>query len=181
MPYVLLLNGQLCLWLDGSYQRNWQRVQLIPQCFSVYSSASAAGSTLEEPGSPRVLSLPQCPEAGPFERSSHRRQGQVSRHWSMPRKQQKGCMFCIYIKPCICWKQLSRLFFPCSFSLLVFQLYPLAFICLLIFDLPRPPLLPLSCPFLPHLERPSSSSTLQLTLLPWFLFCVFLPFMGRLY
>lgn len=62
-----------------------------PACFSVYSSASAAGSTLEEPGSSRVPSLPWCSQAGSFEGRSRRRQGQVSRHWTTPRKQQKGC------------------------------------------------------------------------------------------
>lgn len=49
-------------------------------CFSVCSSAFAAGSILKEPGSPRVLSVLQCPEAGPFEGRSHRRQGQASGH-----------------------------------------------------------------------------------------------------
>lgn len=85
------------------------------------------------------------------------------------------------------------LFFPpCSFSLLVFQLYPLAFICLLIFDeyysSSKASLAPSfhvhSSHFPSHLERASwasSSSTLQLTLLPSFLLHLFLPFMGSLY
>lgn len=135
MPYVLLWNGHLYLWLTGSHQRKvTEDTAYFLECFSVCSSDSAAGSTLKEPGSSRVLSLLQCPEAGTFEGRSHKRQGQVSRHWGRPRKQQKGCMFCIYIKLCICWKQCSCLFSCPVFSLLIFQLYLLVLICFPIFD-----------------------------------------------
>lgn len=106
--------------------------------FSVCSFASAAGSTLKEPGSPRVLSLLQCPEAGPFEGRGHRRQGR-------PRKWQKGCMFCTYIKLCICWKQRGCLFSPFFLPISLPALPSL--ICspssMSPARLPRPPLLPL--------------------------------------
>lgn len=153
-PFLKLsrLLGAPALWCPmfsywmGTYVLGWMKViretdggySLFPR---VFPSILIYLCCRENPGRtwyPRVLSLPCCLETGPFERRSHKRKGQVKMHWSRSRKQQKSCMLCIYIKLCICWKQFSHSFFPCSFSLKLIALPSCLYLSL---HLPRPPLL----------------------------------------